>query len=100
MTEELTQAVESGRLDQKTAAVLDLLTPGAFCIHKSWGFGRVAEWNLLAGQLFIDFGSKKSHPMQAQYAAETLTPIPGNHILARKATDPSGVKSEIGRAHV
>lgn len=94
MTEELTQAVESGRLDQKTAAVLDLLTPGAFCIHKSWGFGRVAEWNLLAGQLFIDFGSKKSHPMQAQYAAETLTPIPENHILARKATDAAGVKSQ------
>ncbi|MDX2081587.1 MAG: GreA/GreB family elongation factor [Terrimicrobiaceae bacterium] len=94
MTEELTQAVESGRLDAKTAESLSRLAPGAFCQHKSWGFGRVAEWNLLAGQIFIDFGAKKRHPMQAVYAAETLAPIPENHILARKATDPATVKVE------
>lgn len=91
MTDELTQAVESGALDSKTADVLARLTPGSFCQHKSWGFGRVAEWNLIAGQIFIDFGTKKKHPMQAVYAAETLTPIPDGHILARKATDAAAV---------
>jgi len=94
MTEELTQAVESGRLDNKTADILNLLAPGAYCLHKSWGFGRVAEWNLLAGQIFIDFGPKKAHPMQAQYAAEALTPIADSHVLARKASDPESVKSQ------
>lgn len=97
MTEELTQAVESGRLDHKTAAALDLLPPGAFCLHKSWGFGRVAEWNLLAGQVFIDFGTKKSHPMQAQYASETLSPLGPTHILALKATDPASVREQAGK---
>ena len=97
MTEELTQAVESGRLDNKTAAALDLLPPGAFCLHKSWGFGRVAEWNLLAGQVFIDFGMRKSHPMQAQYAAETLSPLAPTHILARKATDPASAREQAGK---
>lgn len=94
MTEELTQAVEGGRLDSKTAEALVRLAPGAFCQHKSWGFGRVAEWNLAGGQVFIDFGTKKKHPMQAQYAAETLTPIPDDHVLARKATDAAGVKKQ------
>jgi len=94
MTDELTQAVESGKFTAKTAEVLALLTPGAYCTHKSWGFGRVAEWNLIAGQVFIDFGPKKAHPMQAEYAAETLTPIPANHILARKATDAAAVKEQ------
>lgn len=93
MTDELNQAVESGRLDKKTADVLGLLTPGAYCQHKSWGFGRVAEWNLIAGQIFIDFAGKKAHPMQALYAAETLTPIPDGHILARKASDPEAVRA-------
>jgi len=92
MTDELTQAVESGSLDKKTANALALLAPRAYCKHKSWGFGRVAEWNLLAGQIFIDFGTKKSHPMQVGYATETLTPIPDAHILARKAADPAAVK--------
>jgi len=93
MTDELTQAVESGSLDKKTANALELLGPGAYCKHKSWGFGRVAEWNLLAGQIFINFGNKKAHPMQAVYAAETLTPIPDSHILARKDSNPAAVKA-------
>lgn len=92
MTDELTQAVESGRLDAETAKALTHLTPTSYCQHKSWGFGRVAEWNLLAGQIFIDFTTKKSHPMQAQYAAETLTPIPDTHILAQKAINPEAIK--------
>ena len=64
------------------------------CLHKSWGFGRVAEWSLLTGQIVIDFQSKKGHLMQAQYAAETLQPIPAEHILARKIADTAGVKKQ------
>lgn len=94
MTDELNQAVESGRLDQKTADALARLAPGAFCLHKSWGFGRIAEWNLIAGQVFVDFAGRKSHPMQAKYAAETLAPISPDHILARKATDPEAVRAQ------
>jgi len=94
MTDELTQAVESGSLNTMTAGALERLLPGAYCQHKSWGFGRVSEWNLIAGQVFIDFATKKAHPMQAVYAAETLTPIPDNHILARKFSDAAAVKSE------
>jgi transcription elongation GreA/GreB family factor len=92
MTDELAQAVESGKFTQKTADKLARLAPGSFCSHKSWGFGRVAEWNLIAGQILIDFGPKKNHPMQADYAAETLSPIPADHILAQRETDPAGLK--------
>ena len=93
MTEELQSAVESGKLTQKAAENLEKLAPGEFCQHKSWGFGRVAEWNLLAGQILIDFPGRKAHPMQAQYAGDTLLAIPSGHILARKATDPAAVKA-------
>ncbi len=94
MTEELTQAVESGSLDSKTAETLAQMTPGSYCQHKSWGFGQVAEWNLLAGQIFIDFGTKKAHPMQVAYAVETLTAIPAGHILACKASNPEAVREQ------
>jgi transcription elongation GreA/GreB family factor len=72
---------------------LEELKPGAFCLHKSWGFGRVAEWNLLLNQILIDFDKKKAHPMQLQYAADNLTPIPAEHFLARKATDLTALKN-------
>ncbi len=94
MNEELQSAVDSGKLTPQAAAALELLTPGAFGRHKSWGFGRVAEWNLLTGQIIIDFQMKKGHPMQIQYAGEAIEPIPNSHILARKATDSSAVKAQ------
>ncbi len=64
------------------------------------GFGRVAEWNLLLNQIVIDFTGKKSHPMQAQYAAENLTPLASEHFLARKANDLASIKKLAGEDRV
>jgi transcription elongation factor GreA len=92
MDVELEKLVESGKLTAKGAEQLEKLKPGTFCLHKSWGFGRVAEWNLLLNQIVIDFAGKKSHPMQIQYAAENLTPLAPEHFLARKANDLASIK--------
>ena len=93
MDPELEKLVESGRLTIKAAEQLERLKPGAFCLHKSWGFGRVAEWNLLLNQIVIDFKTKPRHPMQLAYAAENLTPIPPEHFLARKTSEPDAIKA-------
>ncbi len=92
MDAELEKLVESGKLTSKAAEKLDQLKPATYCLHKSWGFGRIAEWNLLLNQITIDFPGKKGHPMQLPYAAETLTMIPPEHFLARKATDLASIK--------
>lgn len=93
MDAELQKLVEAGKLTTKSAAQLEKLKPDTFCLHKSWGFGRVREWNLLLNQIVIDFATKKSHPMQAQYAAENLTPLAQEHFLVRKATDIASIKN-------
>src|SRR5256714_13704091 len=92
MDAELEKLVEAGKLPSKAAERLDLLKPGTFCLHKSWGFGRVAEWNVLLNQILIDFTGKKAHPMQLEYAADNLTLIPAEHFLARKAGDLAATK--------
>jgi transcription elongation GreA/GreB family factor len=92
MDAELEKLVEAGKLTTKSAGQLEKLTPGTFCLHKSWGFGRVREWNLLLNQIVIDFATKKSHPMQAQYAAENLMPLAPEHFLVRKSTDIGSIK--------
>src|SRR6184192_2852947 len=93
MDPELEKLVEAGKLTSHAAGQLEKLKPGTFCLHKSWGFGRVREWILLLNQIVIDFAGKKSHPMQAQYAAENLMPLAPEHFLARKATDLASIKS-------
>jgi transcription elongation GreA/GreB family factor len=93
MDTELEKLVEAGKLTPRAAEQLEKLKPGTFCLHKSWGFGRVSEWNLLLNQIVIDFAGKKSHPMQAQYAAENVTPLAPEHFLARKAADLASIKN-------
>ncbi len=92
MDTELEKFVEAGRLTAKAADQLEKLKPGTYCLHKSWGFGKVTEWNLLLNQIVIDFQGKKAHPMQLSYAAENLIPIPPEHFLARKATNLASIK--------
>jgi len=92
MEPDLEKLVESGKLSSKGAEQLEKLKPGTFCLHKSWGFGRVTEWNLLLNQIVIDFAGKKSHPMQVQYAAENLTSLSPEHFLVRKANDVISIK--------
>lgn len=95
MDAELEKLVESGKLTAKAADQLDQLKPGTYCLHKSWGFGKVAEWNLLLNQIMIDFRGKKGHPMQLAYAADNLMVISPTHFLARKATDLAGIKEQL-----
>ncbi|MFI0348346.1 MAG: GreA/GreB family elongation factor [Chthoniobacterales bacterium] len=94
MSEELTQCIDSGKITAAAAETLSLLSPGAYCLHRSWGFGKVAEWRLLTDQIIIDFKSKKGHAMQPRYVAETVTFIPNEHILARVAVNPEAVREE------
>ena len=96
MDPELQKLVDAGKLTLAAASELEKLKPGTFCLHKSWGFGRVSEWNLLLNQIVIDFAGKKSHPMQAQYAAENLTPL-ARRAFSRPQGNKSGVDQRVGQ---
>ncbi len=95
MDAELQKLVESGKLTTRQAEHLEKLKPGTYCLHKSWGFGKVAEWNLLLNQVLINFQSKKGHAMQLAYAADNLSALAPEHFLARKATNLSGLKTQL-----
>lgn len=95
MNEELQKVVEAGKLSPELAEKLGQLEPGTYCQHRSWGFGRIAEWNLLTGQVFIDFGTKKGHPMQLEYAAETLAPIDASSVRVQAASNPEALRARI-----
>jgi transcription elongation factor GreA len=87
MEPDLQSLVDAGKLNAKAAAALDQLKPQTFCLHKSWGFGQISSWNLLLNQIVVDFDTKKNHPMQLQYAAETLQALPDSHIFVRKVKE-------------
>jgi transcription elongation factor GreA len=94
MDAELQTLIDSHSLTPKDATILDQLKPGTFCLHKSWGFGRVHSWNLLLNQIVVDFQTKKQHVMQLKYASDSLQPLAEDHILVRKTLDPEALKGQ------
>ncbi len=74
----------------KTAkAKLEAMEPGAYCIHKSWGFGQIKKYDEAAGKLIIDFKTKPGHAMDPAFCVNTLDILPSNHLLVRKETEPA-----------
>ncbi len=92
MQDEIEKAVTAGKLTPQAAKTLETIPPGAYCLHKSWGFGQVAELDFDLNRIVIDFKTKKGHVMQPQYAAESLTALPEEHILVRKVTRTEEIK--------
>jgi transcription elongation GreA/GreB family factor len=76
------------------AEKLKKLAPGTYCIHRSWGFGRIKDWDVNAESVVIDFKSKAGHLMQFAYAAESLTPLAPDHVSVQKAEDPAALKKK------
>lgn len=93
--EELDTLAASEQLSEEHKQNLEKLLPGSFCLHRSWGFGQVQKYDLALGQVIIDFMQKPGHPMQIRYAAESLNPMPPEHLLARIASDKEGFLGEM-----
>jgi len=81
-------------ISSAVAEKLKALTPGTYCTHRSWGFGQIKDWDAANDSVTIDFKSKKGHLMQFIYAAESLTPLPTDHILVQKAQSLDALKQK------
>ncbi len=92
MKEEFEKLAASGKIEGRHVAALTQLAEAGCCIHRSWGFGRIKSVDTVFARFAIDFPGKPGHPMDLGFAAESLKPVPKDHILARKATDLDAVR--------
>jgi len=87
MREEFIKLAAAGKIEGRHIEPLTALAESGFCLHRSWGFGRIRSIDPVFARFTIDFPNKPGHTMDLAFAAETLKPIPKDHILARKATN-------------
>lgn len=92
MHPELQKLITAAKLSPSDASKLDALQPGTACQHKSWGLGKIAEWDLLGDKVLIDFETKAGHPMKLSFAAESLAPLAPDHLLAQRVNDPASLQ--------
>ena len=87
MNPEVEKLVTIGKLTATLGKSISELEAGTFCHHKSWGIGKVAEWDLPGGRIIIDFEDKPHHGMNLEFAVKSLETLPESHILSRRLED-------------
>lgn len=92
MNSEVQNLVAAGKLTAADGEKLSKLEPGTFCLHKSWGVGKVAEWDLLGDRLILDFEGKPGHGLKLAFAINSLEILPAEHLLSRRLSDLDGLK--------
>jgi transcription elongation GreA/GreB family factor len=100
MKEEFEKMAAAGKLDRQHIESLVQLTTSGYCMHRSWGFGRIKTVDTVFARFTIDFSNKAGHTMDLSFAAESLRPIPKDHILARKAADLEGLRQIAATNHL
>ena len=100
MREEFEKMAAAGKLERQHIESLVLLTNSGFCMHRSWGFGRIKTVDTVFARFTIDFPSKAGHTMDLSFAAESLKPIAKDHILARKASDLEELRQMAAMNHL
>jgi len=76
-------------------AKLEAMEPGAYVVHRSWGFGQIKSYDDASHKLLIDFKDKKNHPMDPAFCVNTMDVLPEKHLLVRKETEPKKISELI-----
>ncbi|MCX6906073.1 MAG: GreA/GreB family elongation factor [Verrucomicrobia bacterium] len=100
MREEFEKLAAAGKLGPKHIEPLVALTESGYCLHKHWGFGKILSVDTVFGRFMIDFPNKPGHAMDLAFAVESLKPIPKDHILALKVSDPARLRELAARQHL
>lgn len=100
MKEEFEKLVAAGKVAKQHVDALLALTKSGYCLHRSWGFGKITTVDTVFSRFVIDFQAKASHTMDLSFAAESLKPIDPNHILARKVSDLEGLRQMAALHHL
>jgi len=100
MREEFEKMASAGKVGRQHIEALVQLASSGFCMHRSWGFGKIKTVDTVFARFTIDFPNKAGHTMDLAFAAESLKPINKEHILARKVSDLEGLRQLAATNHL
>jgi len=84
-TEVIDRLIEKDPSLESSRPLLEAMNPGTYCIHRSWGFGKISGFDEDRGMILIDFeqDERTSHPMDPVFCIDKLELLSENHILAQ-----------------
>jgi transcription elongation factor GreA-like protein len=102
MNQEAIEELISGNPKLKNAREeLAAMEPGSYCVHRSWGFGKIVDYDETEKRLVIDFEEgKKGHRMDPAFCIGKLEVLPAGHMLVQSREDPDSVDELVKRKPV
>ncbi|HYE31096.1 MAG TPA: GreA/GreB family elongation factor [Methylomirabilota bacterium] len=100
MREEFEKLAALGKITKNQVEQLVQLSQAGYAHHRSWGVGKVASIDATFSRITLDFPGKAAHSMDLGFAADSLKPLPADHILARKAADLKGLQEMAALRHL
>ena len=79
---------------------LAAMQPGAYCMHRSWGFGQIQEYDEQENRLIIDFQEKPGHRMDPAFCVDKLDILDNTNILVQQQEEPEKVQEMIKKQPV
>lgn len=77
-------------------AKLESMAPGNYCLHRSWGFGKIVDFDETSYKIIIDFEEGKTgHAMAAAFCVDKLDILNPNDVLVRSRTEPDVIENMI-----
>jgi transcription elongation GreA/GreB family factor len=71
------------------------MVPGAYVVHRSWGFGQIRSYDESAQRLTIDFKGKAGHAMDPAFCVSTMEVLHPRHLLVRRETEAARINELI-----
>ena len=96
-TEAIDRLIENVPNLIKSREALEAMKEGTYCIHRSWGFGKITGFDTSSGEhgmLLIDFDEedRKGHAMDPVFCLGKLEVLPETHILTRHRENPEEIE--------
>jgi transcription elongation GreA/GreB family factor/transcription elongation factor GreA-like protein len=67
---------------------LSTMKCGAFCRHKTFGFGEIISYDKTAGRLIVNFAQMPNHSIDPLFAIKHLEILPAEHLLVQFRQNP------------
>lgn len=77
-------------------AKLEAMAPGNYCLHRSWGFGKIVDYDAAAGKIIIDFeDGSQGQAMAPAFCVDKLDVLKPTDILVRSRIEADVINEMI-----
>ncbi len=93
--------IEKNPLLAHSREKLESMQAGNYCLHRSWGFGKIVDYDEAQDRLIIDFeDGKTGHAMAPAFCVDKLDILLEGDLLVRSRTEPDVINEMIKKQPV